>query len=569
MSDGAVPLQTPAFEDRVAQSIAASVDRLFAMQRDDGSWLDTLPSSAVTTASAIIALHFADATGSARLIEAGAAWLRDTQGPDGGWGDAPGARATLNVTPSAVGALQLVAAGSSRDNVRRGMECIERLGGMEAVADRNRCKLFFNCQLHLALAGLYDEAEMRRMPIEIVLLPRKLRQKLSFTVPLMLSWGVMQIHTRRFGPVRRAINRRAEPRVLEYLDEIHEFQGSEGGYEESPLATSVVCLALARAGVRPDLVRRCTDYLKGTVRADGSWSVNRDLELSATTWVTQGLQDAGYGRDPRTQTTLKWIRRGQRDVRFGPTGCPPGGWGWSLPSGWPDTDDTADALINLAKFGLDRTDEQVASGVAWLLGMQNRNGSWSCFCPDSPVDLDAPCSAMTAHAVTALRLAGGLGAGDPPVTRALRWFEKAQRPDGSVRCLWYRSSTSGTGAVLEALGGLGLAESATARRCREWLVTHQHEAGGWGDGGDAPPSAEETAWALLGLLEGGAAERASIRRGVTWLIESQRPDGLWDPTLLGVYFLDLLYSDDLLAAGYALQALARYRQASGASDGGP
>jgi squalene-hopene/tetraprenyl-beta-curcumene cyclase len=45
------------------------------------------------------------------------------------------------------------------------------------------------------------------------------------------------------------------------------------------------------------------------------------------------------------------------------------------------------------------------------------------------------------------------------------------------------------------------------------------------------------------------------------LLHEQTSEALWEPTLLGVYFLDLWYSDDLLASGYALQALGRYWKA--------
>jgi squalene-hopene/tetraprenyl-beta-curcumene cyclase len=553
-----------ALQDRVERSVAAAVDGLFAAQRPSGAWQDTLPSAAVSTASSIVALHLADPVGSAGLIEAGAAWLRASQNPDGGWGDAVGAPSNLSITPFAVGALHLVAPEASAENVLRGLERIERFGGMAAVADRRRCKLFVLCQLFLAMAGMYDETRIRRMPVEIILLPRKLRQKVSFVVPHLLSWGVMQAHTRRFGPLRRAVNRLAEPRAIAYLEEIEDFHGPGGGYQESPLMVSLVCLGLARAGVAPDIVGRCVDYLRGSVRPDGAWPVNRDLEFSATSFVTLGLQDAGRRDDPRLRPTLAWIRHCQRGTPFPATGCPGGGWGWSMPSGWPNTDDTADALLALAGFGVDGTDTQVRDGVAWLLRAQNRDGSWSCFCPDNHVDLDAPCSVMTAHAVTALRLAGGLEAGAPAIARAVSWFTKAQRGDGGVPCLWYRGLTAGTGCVLDALGGLRLAHTETARRCRDWLLAHQHPDGGWGDGERSASSVEETAWALLGLLGGGVpADHLAVQRGVAWLVDRQRADGLWEPTVLGVYFLDLMYSCDHLAAGYALQALARYHRMQG------
>jgi squalene-hopene/tetraprenyl-beta-curcumene cyclase len=550
----------------VDRGIDAAVGRLFALRRANGSWQDTLPPAAVATGSAIIALHHADPAGAADLIAAGAAWLRGAQGPDGGWGDAPDAAATLNATAIAVAALDLVAPTGSGRQVRAGLARIEAFGGTPAIDDRARCSLGAVCQHYLAFAGHYDPARLRRLPVELSLLPRRLRQKLSFTVPGLMSWGVMQARTRHFGPVRRAVNRLAEPRALAYLAGIQEYEGFVGGYEESPLMTSIVCTGLHRAGVRPDIVRRCRDYLVATVRPDGSWSVNRDLELSATTFLTLGLLDAGLAADPRLASTVDWLRRCQRATRFPPTGAPAGGWGWSLPSGWPDTDDTADALITLAGFGFDGSDPQVRRGAGWLATMQNRNGSWSCFSANAGISLDAPCTVMTAHAVTALHRAAGWSADRPRLARTVRWFARMQRPDGSIPCMWYLGRTAGTGCVLDALGGLGLAGSATAVRARDWLLASQQRDGGWGDATPGQPTVEETAWAVLGLLGGGLpADHPALAGGVRWLLRRQRADGLWRPALVGVYFLDLLYTCDHLANGYALQALGRYRQALGSA----
>jgi len=542
-------------------AVTAAVRGLFAAQRQDGSWQDTLPSAAVATGSAIIALHFSDLDRSAGLIAKGAAWLRLAQGADGGWGDAMGAPATLNATAIAVAALRITAPRESAEAVRRGLELIDLRWGIGAVGDKDACSLRAVCQQYLAMAGFYDERDVVSIPVELSLLPRRLRQKLSFTVPGVMSWGVMQSRRRLSGPLRRAVRRLAEPRALAYLDAIQRYEGYVGGFEESPLMASIVCLGITRAGVRPEIARRCVDYLRRTVRPDGAWSVNRDLEFSASTFVVLGLQDAGLATDPRLGPTLDWIRTCQRREPFPPTGCPAGGWGWSLPSGWPDTDDTADALIALAGFGLagfgpDVGDDTVRRGVDWLLDMQNRDGSWGCFCRDTRLSLDSPCTVMTAHAVTALRTAAALTADHPRIASAVRWFGSVQRTDGSIPCTWYTGQTAGTAAVLDALGGLGLAGTGTARRCQDWLLANQDADGGWGG------TVEETSWALLGLL-GAGVEPSRLRRGVDWLVDRQRPDGLWVPAQVGIYFLDLLYSCDHLANGYALQALGRYQRALG------
>jgi squalene-hopene/tetraprenyl-beta-curcumene cyclase len=552
----------------VADVLAEAAKTLFAAQRPDGSWQDYLPSAAVSTATSAVALHYADPERCAPMIHGALAWLRRTQLENGGWGDGPGERPTLPATAFAVAALNLLEPDESEPHVERGLDWIETQGGMAAVADPKRCALHVLCLQFLALSGLYDERRIKRMPAGVALLPRKLRQKVSFVVPVTLSWSMMQLHTWPLSRPVRAIHRASVTRTMAYFDELRRSEGPAGGTQESPLLVSMMCFAFARAGLRPDLVERMVGYLRTTYREDGSWAINRDLEFSVTTFVAAGLQRSGYGGDARLAATQDWIRGLQLHEPFPATGCGPGGWAWSQDSGWPNSDDTADGLIALHGFGADRQDAAIRSGVDWLLAMQNRGGSWSCFCKDNHVALDAPCAVITSHAVLALHEAAGMTAQDKPIRRAVQWYASEQKPDGSIPNRWYRGLTAGTAATLEVLGDLGLADGSTARGCRSWLVRHQNEDGGWGDGIAAASSAEETAWALSGLLAAGADPSGpEVQGAVRWLIDNRLPNGLWRPTLLGVYFLDLWYHDDLLAAGYVLQALGRYQQRRSEIDG--
>jgi squalene-hopene/tetraprenyl-beta-curcumene cyclase len=324
----------------------------------------------------------------------------------------------------------------------------------------------------------------------------------------------------------------------------------------------MMCLGLTKADLWPDIVERCVRYLRRTARPDGSWWFMNDLSFSATAYVTAGLQRAGYGADPRVARTLAWITAAQRRDAFRPFGALPGGWGWSIPSGVTDTDDTACAVLCLAASGMGPGSEPVRNGIAWLRTMQASTGSWSCIRPNRLLGLDPPCAGLTAHAIMALRLAGGLDASDKAVARAVRWLGRVQRADGSVPIPWHRGLTAGTAVVLEALGTLGLADSPTARRCREWLLANQHPEGGWGDGQGAQPTTEETAGALLGLFGGGVpADDSAVEAAAAWLCDHQRPDGLWEPALVGSAFGYLAYADDLMAVGLALQALASYQKA--------
>ncbi len=557
----------PDLHDRVADHLSSAVTGLFAIQRDDGSWQDTMPPAAAATALSVAALHFADPKGSADLIRAAMDWLRTTQAADGGWGDAPGTPSTL-VGTCAVSALALVSPVESGDNLRRGLERFEQFGGLRAIRDPEGSELSPLCEILLALGGLHDEDKIRRMPIELVFLPARLRRRMPFVLPFLFPWGLAQARTRRCRFPRRILNRAAERGIRRYLDETEKCYGPDGIFRDAPIAAALIGVSLARAGLWPDIVGRCVRFLHRTARPDGSWWYLNGVPSSATSYVTQGLQLAGYGVDSRVARTLAWITAAQaRDV-FRPFGALPGGWGWSVASRVMDADDTAWALLCLAVGGQGLASDPVRDGIAWLRAMQNTNGSWSCLSRNSVRWLDPPCTAITARAIMALHVAGRLATDDPAIARAVRWLGSVQRADGSMPIVWYRGLTAGTGVVLDALGKLGLADSPTARRCREWLLANQQGDGGWGDGSGAPPTTEETAAALIGLLGGGTpADHPAAQAAATWLCDHQRPDGLWEPAMVGSALGFLSYADDLMTAGFALQALASYQNArSGPGD---
>ena len=77
----------------------------------------------------------------------------------------------------------------------------------------------------------------------------------------------------------------------------------------------------------------------------------------------------------------------------------------------------------------------------------------------------------------------------------------------------------------------------------------------------APSTASQTAWALLGLMAAGEVDHPAVARGIAYLLDTQSNDGLWDEqryTATG--FPRVFY---LRYHGYSkffpLWAMARYR----------
>ena len=71
-----------------------------------------------------------------------------------------------------------------------------------------------------------------------------------------------------------------------------------------------------------------------------------------------------------------------------------------------------------------------------------------------------------------------------------------------------------------------------------WLLSCQQACGGWGESaesyadqrlrGQGPPTALQTAWALMGLLAAGLEGHPAVLRGIQYLLEKQTRDGTWD-----------------------------------------
>ena len=73
-------------------------------------------------------------------------------------------------------------------------------------------------------------------------------------------------------------------------------------------------------------------------------------------------------------------------------------------------------------------------------------------------------------------------------------------------------------------------------------------------------TASQTAWALMGLVAGGAARSGTAARAMSWLCERQRPDGDWDEEhFTGTGFpRDFYIRYHQYAQEFPLMALGRY-----------
>jgi squalene-hopene/tetraprenyl-beta-curcumene cyclase len=162
----------------------------------------------------------------------------------------------------------------------------------------------------------------------------------------------------------------------------------------------------------------------------------------------------------------------------------------------------------------------------------------------------------------------------PALARAIEYLRAEQEADGSWFGRWGTNYIYGTWSVLVALAAAGIgAEDAAVARAVSWLSSCQQADGGWGESNDSYLDSDlagrglgstpyQTAWALLALMAAGGADAAVLRRGVQFLLRTQRDNGLWDhPSYTAPGFPRVFY---LRYHGYCayfpLWALARYRR---------
>jgi len=296
--------------------------------------------------------------------------------------------------------------------------------------------------------------------------------------------------------------------------------------------------------------------------------------------------------DPATdQTTqaLDWLKTKQLvdeagDWREDHPNLKGGGWAFQFNNPhYPDLDDTAVVAWAMHQTRDPRYTESVQRAADWICGMQSRNGGFASFDSDNTHDylneipfadhgalLDPPTSDVSARCATLL---AGLGRDGQELKACLDYLRKEQEPDGSWFGRWGTNYIYGTWSVLAALEKAGeRPDQPHVQRAVQWLKHMQRPDGGWGEDCDTyfdPEKAGkgyastsfQTAWAILGLMTAGEIDSPEARRGVEYLLRTQKPDGLWNDDWFTAPGFPKVFH--LKYHGYTkyfpLWALARYR----------
>lgn len=227
----------------------------------------------------------------------------------------------------------------------------------------------------------------------------------------------------------------------------------------------------------------------------------------------------------------------------------------------------------------------IRRGVHWMLGMQNKDGGWGAFDRDNDRELFtqvpfADHNAMVDPSTADLtaRVLEAFADVQLPIThsaaqRAIQYVWSEQEDDHCWYGRWGVNYLYGTWQSIVGLINIGIpADDPRIVRAVGWLKSKQQPSGGWGETADsyADPSLRgqgettpsQTAWALMGLMAAGEIDSAAVRRGIHYLLESQKADGNWDEEpFTGTGFPKVFYLKyHMYRTYFPLMALARFER---------
>lgn len=625
-------------------ALAAARRHLLTAIGPKGHWRGELSSSALSTATAVCALALAGDSSHASLVSRGLNWLASHANSDGGWGDTVCSKSNLSTTVLAwsafafgedAGRAYLHAERVEKQNcacnapggpsstpckvlpasrysavilaaegwIVRAAGSLDPAKLAEAIASRYGKDRTFSAPILTlcALAGRLGPSQtawslVPALPFELAALPHWVWKSIrlpvvSYALPALIAIGLVRFrHAPPRCPVTKFLRRRTERRVLALLDSI---QPASGGFLEAAPLTSFVAMSLAGAGLADHPVaKRGLNFLADTVRPDGSWPIDTNLDTWVTSLSLNALAAGGELRElltpARQGEVLCWLLSQQTRVEHPYTHAAPGGWAWTnLSGGVTDADDTPCALRVLKRLQAAHprsagagVEQAAHAGVRWLLGLQNSDGGMPTFCRGwgtLPFDRSSP--DLAAHAVLAWStwlndLPGSLKRQTAKaIACATAYLVKTQRADGAWIPLWFGNEHAaneenpvyGTSRVV--LGLLGVANPATnlrqaISRGTAWLLTSQNADGGWGGEKGTPSSIEETALAVDALAKFARGQtsnelHAAILNGARWLVDRTAGGTSFPASPIGLYFARLWYFETLYPLIFAVSALGR------------
>ncbi|MEZ6048430.1 MAG: hypothetical protein R3C11_23230 [Planctomycetaceae bacterium] len=231
--------------------------QLFREQTSNGWWEGELSTSALSTATAIVALQMvtrqlpANEAPYTELINNGIRWLADHQNEDGGWGDTVRSFSNISTTMLARAAfITTEKVEEYPETIERATGYIDRIGGVDAVIKRYGKDKTFSVPIltQCALAGEVDWNQIPALPFELACLPHQFYKTVklpvvSYALPALIAIGQVRHHfAKPWNPISRVIRNLS---IKPTLKKLITLQPESGGFLEAAPLTSFVTMSLA------------------------------------------------------------------------------------------------------------------------------------------------------------------------------------------------------------------------------------------------------------------------------------------------------------------------------------
>ena len=594
---------------------------LLASRNASHHWEGYLSSSALSTATAVTALTLINddqknkSTNTKAFQEKGIQWLTDHVNDDGGWGDTTLSLSNISTTAlvwAAFGAVEgatethheLMSKTESWLREKAGSLSVESLS--KAIIHRYGKDKTFSIPIltMCALSGRFGTGRaawktVLALPFELAACPPKWYAAMrlpvvSYALPALIAIGQVRHYWR---PTRNPITR-----LLRYLTKkptlrrLLNIQPSSGGFLEATPLTSFVVMSLAGCKLSTHPVAQAgVEFLKTSMRPDGSWPIDTNLATWVTTLSVQSLGTRGLnGITAEERNSIQsWLANQQYKDTHPFTQAKPGGWSWTdLPGGVPDADDTPGALLALHSLTEDPSSvkNQALMGIQWLLDLQNSDGGIPTFCKGwGKLPFDRSSSDLTAHCLRAWSLwyphmsQQTQKAIDKAIRRAVFFLESNQFENGYWLPLWFGNQHAandenpiyGTSKVLEGFLSLESPHDQKVSHMLEkglkWLLEQQNPDGGWGGIFNTASTNEETALCISVIalvlkkrkLDNPRTTtkcEEALSRGLKWLLPRIENDAYQMVSPIGFYFAKLWYFEAMYPLVFVAGALNQVDQ---------
>lgn len=205
---------------------------------------------------------------------------------------------------------------------------------------------------------------------------------------------------------------------------------------------------------------------------------------------------------------------------------------------------------------LDKISSATKRALAWSADMQSHDGGWGAFDKNNDAEflckvpfadhnamIDPSWPDLSARVIESFGLLGvhqhSRGKLGDVVRNAISYIRENQHYDGSWYGRWGVNYIYGTWQCLVGLVAVGIStDDEMIQRGAKWLKGCQQQSGAWGETCDSyenpnlkgigTPTPSQTAWALLGLMAAGEEESPEVRKGIQYLLRTQKEDGTWD-----------------------------------------